>query len=178
MSRPTCRYSPSTSAALPTPCFSSITIARTLCVARSRSHIALRRAALRAGLNLRRFFLALSFLRSVIFSKINSVRSLSPWGCPGSRLRYCSRGVDSTFHFRVDLPGFHSPVKSGAYSRALLSPSAFRDDAACLPCRRLNKACTVNTIGALLLTDQVTPCLLYTSPSPRDGATSRMPSSA
>ena len=25
---------------------------------------------------------------------------------------------------------------------------------------------------------QFTPCLLYTSPSPRDGATSRMPSSA
>ena len=28
------------------------------------------------------------------------------------------------------------------------------------------------------LSEQITDCLLYTSPSPRDGATSRMPSSA
>ena len=31
---------------------------------------------------------------------------------------------------------------------------------------------------SLLLLDLMMPCLLYTSPSPRDGATSRMPSSA
>ena len=36
----------------------------------------------------------------------------------------------------------------------------------------------VNNISAIQEYDVYTPCLLYTSPSPRDGATSRMPSSA
>ena len=34
------------------------------------------------------------------------------------------------------------------------------------------------TVGNMTLHILYTPCLLYTSPSPRDGATSRMPSSA
>ena len=33
-------------------------------------------------------------------------------------------------------------------------------------------------IGDVIMGDQDAPCLLYTSPSPRDDATSRMPSSA
>ena len=33
-------------------------------------------------------------------------------------------------------------------------------------------------IGAYLTTGQIIPCLLYTSPSPRDATLSRMPSSA
>ena len=78
MSRPVCRYLISTLAALPTPCLPPIAIVRTLCVATvisllracSLSHIALRRAALRSGLNISRFFLALCFLRSVIYSRI------------------------------------------------------------------------------------------------------------
>ena len=91
MSWPACQYSPSTPAALPTPCFPSIAIVRTSCVVtvmtllwtRSWSHIALRRAALRAGLNLRRFFLAFSFLRKAMFSKIKISRCpLSPGAVP------------------------------------------------------------------------------------------------
>ena len=37
---------------------------------------------------------------------------------------------------------------------------------------------TVNTEGLLNTLPQVVPCLLYTSPSPRDATLSRMPSSA
>ena len=44
------------------------------------------------------------------------------------------------------------------------------------------KTLTVNTLARVLQLDfkriQFTPCLLYTSPSPRDGLLSRMPSSA
>ena len=36
----------------------------------------------------------------------------------------------------------------------------------------------VALIGAYVTTGQIIPCLLYTSPSPRDRSSSRMPSSA
>ena len=36
----------------------------------------------------------------------------------------------------------------------------------------------IKTAENMLLEDQITNCLLYTSPSPRDLSTSRMPSSA
>ena len=42
--------------------------------------------------------------------------------------------------------------------------------------QHLNELDKWNTIAALLIKDE--PCLLYTSPSPRDLSTSRMPSSA
>ena len=49
------------------------------------------------------------------------------------------------------------------------NPSAFR---------ALQAAANSATKGTIAATDQPTSCLLYTSPSPRDGLLSRMPSSA
>ena len=184
MSSPACRYSPSTSAALPTPCFPSIAIVRTLCVAtvislfrarsrsRSRSDIALRPAALRAGLSLRRFFLAFSFLRLVIFFRTKIGRVPFPLGLsPFAPDELFSRGgfgipLLPRRPIRLPFPGRIWCLLAGASlslrfpRRCCLLAMAVGTDGSG---RRLNKVCIVNTIGVLLLT-----CLLYTSPSPRD----------
>ena len=133
--------------------------------ARSRSHIALRRAALRAGLNLRRFFLALIFLRKAFFSKIKFGRVPFPLGLsPFAPELLFSRGG-----FGIPLP--RRPVRLPFLGRiwCLLAdaPLSFRFPKRCClfavavgtdgSGRRLNNACVVNTIGAVLLTDHVTP---------------------
>src|SRR5664279_4365064 len=46
-------------------------------------------------------------------------------------------------------------------------------------CRRTRtRCCSVSTMAPTMATSRIMPCLLYTSPSPRDGLLSRMPSSA
>ena len=133
--------------------------------ARSRSHIALRRAALRSGLNLRRFFHAFSFLRKVIFSKIKIGRVPFPLGLSP----FAPEMLFSRYGFGIPLP--RRPVRlpfPGQICCLLAGASlSFRFPRRCCLFaladgtdgrgRRLNKACTVNTIGELLLTDQVTP---------------------
>ena len=166
MSSSACRYSPSTSAVLPTPCSPSIAIVRTLCVAtvislflarsqlRSRSDIALRRAALRAGLSLRRFFLAFSFLRSVIFfrTKIGRVSfslGLSPFA-PEMLFSRGGFGIPLPCRpIRLPFPDRIWCLLAGA-SLSLRFPRRWCLFAMAVGMdgsgRRLNNACTVNTI--------------------------------
>ena len=65
------------------------------------------------------FFLYL-FLFTLVFSN----------SCPRSRLRFLSREECSALPPRVGPPILHARAKSGAYSRTLILPPAFRDGAA------------------------------------------------
>ena len=139
MSQPISWYTSRTSAALPTPCFPSTAIVRTLWVAmtssllraRSRSLLACRRAARRLVLPLRLFFLANTFFLFIIFVQ----KLLSSNFCPRSRLSFGSREEGLALPPRVGSPILHARAESGAYSRAPLLLPAFRDGAAavCLP---------------------------------------------
>ena len=139
MSQPISWYTSRTSAALPTPCFPSTAIVRTLWVAmtsfllraRSRSLLACRRAARRLVLPLLLFFLAHTFSFDNFFVQ----KLLSSNFCPRSRLSFWPREEGSAFPPRVGSPILHAGAESGAYSRAPLLLPAFRDGAAavCLP---------------------------------------------
>jgi len=124
---------------LPTPCLQSTAIVRTLYVATviSLCELVHRRISLFDVLpsvlvsTSPRFFLARSFLRSVICFRTEIGRVPFPLGLsPFVREMLISRGG---FGIRLDLTGFHSPVESDAYLQVFLFPSAFRDDTACLP---------------------------------------------
>ena len=169
MSQPISWYTSRTSAALPTPCFPSTAIVRTLWVAvtssllraRSRSLLACRRAARRLVLHLRLFFLA-----NIYFFKYFFVHKLmSSNFYPRSRLSFWSREEGSALPPRVGSPVLHARDESGVYSRAPLLPPAFRDGAAavCLPLPLVRTAWLVGLAevapsppSSALLVDQIT----------------------
>ena len=112
MSQPISWYTSRTSAALPTPCFPSTAIVRTLWVAmtssllraRSRSLLACRRAARRLVLLLLLFFLANTFFLLIIFCTKTSVLQFLPPFAPEFLV---SRGGF----------GFHSPRRLAHLTR-------------------------------------------------------------
>ena len=69
-----------------------------------------------------------------------------------------------------DAPTHRYPASMVAFVLALLALSA--------PAAALAPGSTVTVIGASGNVGKLVACLLYTSPSPRDGLLSRMPSSA
>ena len=82
------------------------------------------------------------------------------------------------------VPVYHAPDKRGEYELVgHVSSSATSIGAAKLAKKKVARFTRVDGKHAWVATNEskytdAMTCLLYTSPSPRDGATSRMPSSA
>ena len=116
ISQPISWYTARTSAALPTPCFPSTVIVRTLWVAmtcsllraRSRLLLACRRAARRPALPLCLLFLASIFLFFYFFVH----KLLSSNFCPRSRLSFWSHEEGSRLSFPASARPSYTPERS------------------------------------------------------------------
>ena len=94
-------------------------------------------------------------------------------GCLGIDLQF-SRGIDIASRSLGDV-GRGTPLSRSSGKNNF---SHFNLDTTYAVALDKNLEFNINTGGQLSLDDLLNSCLLYTSPSPRDTVTSRMPSSA